>query len=1841
MAAPAYTPVPANPTFSGSFPLPPTDQSPAILGLGFIKKFREERLSSLRPFSEFFDANRFSKPTGVASVTSRLNYNLSYFQGNYMLIFLGITAYSLITNVLLMFTVGFVVGGMHYISKVPPEGVVIGTSTYSARQLQTCLVCVAVPLFFFSSTIGTIFYIIGASAVSILGHASFMQEGVEGDFANTLQNLGINAASIGFNTLTLESDRFICVRETTGEQNLVVIIDLTDPTNVIRRPITADSAIMHPASKVIALKAGRQLQIFNLEMKTKVKSHLMHDDVEFWKWISLKSLALVTSTAVYHWSMEGDSQPVKVFDRHASLTGSQIINYRVNSDEKWMLLVGISSQGGRVVGAMQLYSKDRAVSQPIEGHAAAFAELKMDGANSPTKLFAFAVRTSTGAKLHVVEVDHKEGNPVYPKKAVDVYFPPEASNDFPVAMQISQKYSIIFLVTKFGFIHLYDLETGTCIYMNRISGETIFVTAEHEATSGVIGVNRKGQVLSVSVDENNLVPYIVNTLGNTELALKVASRNGLPGADDLYMQRFQQLFQSGEFGEAAKVAATSPKGILRTPQTIERFKQVPVAAGQLSPILQYFGILLEKGELNKYESLELAKPVLAQGRKQLLEKWLKEDKLECSEELGDIVKQHDLNLALSVYLRANVPNKVIACFAETKQYPKIILYANKVGYTPDYAVLLQHIMRMDPDNGAEFATLLANNEGGPLVDLEKVVDVFMSQNMIQQATAFLLEALKENLPQHAHLQTRLLEMNLMHAPQVADAILGNEMFTHYDRASIATMCEKAGLYQRALEHYTENTDIKRVLVHTHLLSPDWVIAYFGRLSVEQSLECLQEMLNVNMRQNLQIVVQVATKYSEQLGASKLIELFESFKTFEGLYHYLGSIVNLSQDPEVIYKYVEAACKTGQIKEVERICRESNYYNPEKVKNFLKDAKLSDQLPLIIVCDRFDFVHDLVLYLYQNDLAKYIETYVQKVNPSRTPAVVGGLLDVGCDESVIKSLLMSVHGDMPVAELVDQTEKRNRLKLLLPWLEAKVNEGSQDPEIYNAIAKIYIDSNNNPEPFLKTNAFYDPRTIGKYCEKRDPYLAFIAYERGQCDVELVEITNNNSMFKHQARYLVKRRDGNLWAHVLSNDNPSRRALIDQVVATALPETQDPEDVSITVKAFMAAYLPNELIELLEKIVLESSAFSDNRNLQNLLILTAIQADQSKVMDYINRLENFDAPDIADHAIRNGLYEEAFVIYKKHDVHASAINVLIEHIGSIDRAYEYAEKTDTAEVWSRLGKAQLDGMRIKEAIDSYIRANDPNNHVEVISIASRADKYEDLVRYLQMARKHSREPFIESELLFAYAKTGRVADMEEILNGPNNAQVQAIGDRCYEERMYEPAKILYSSISNWARLSTTLVHLGEYQAAVDGARKANSTKVWKDVNAACIERKEFRLAQVCGLSLVVHPEELEELIRLYEHQGYFEELMSLLEAGLGLERAHMGMFTELAILYARYRPERMMEHLKIFWSRINIPKVIASCEEAHLWTELVFLYVHYDEYDNAAITMMKHSADAWEHGAFKEVIVKVSNLEIYYKALRFYLDEQPMLLNDLLAVLVPRIDHNRVIQMFQKSDNMPLIKNYLVSVQSVNNLAVNTAYHDLLIEEEDYDRLRKSVDTFSNFDNIALANRLEGHELLEFRRIAAHLFKRNKKWRQSMTLSKQDRLYKDAMETAAESRDTSVAEELLQYFVESGHKECFAACLYICYDLVRPDVVMELAWRHQLSDFAMPYMVQFTREYVGKVDKLERAHEERVSKESKEQSSEAPILGPGGLGKTMMITAGPGGMIPPQQTGMIPPQQTGFW
>ena len=243
---------------------------------------------------------------------------------------------------------------------------------------------------------------------------------------------------------------------------------------------------------------------------------------------------------------------------------------------------------------------------------------------------------------------------------------------------------------------------------------------------------------------------------------------------------------------------------------------------------------------------------------------------------------------------------------------------------------------------------------------------------------------------------------------------------------------------------------------------------------------------------------------------------------------------------------------------------------------------------------------------------------------------------------------------------------------------------------------------------------------------------------------------------------------------------------------------------------------------------------------------------------------------------------------------------------------------------------------------------------------------------------------------------------------------------------------------------------------------------------------------------------------------------------------------------------MEHLKLFWSRIVIPRMIRACEEAHLWPELIFLYCHYDEWDNAALAMMERAADAWEHHSFKDIIVKVSNLEMYYRALNYYLQEQPLLLTDLLQALTSRIDVNRVVRMFEKSDNIPIIKAFLLNVQGQNKRVVNNAIHDLLIEEEDYKTLTDSVNNYDNYDAVELAQRLEKHELVFFRKIAAQIYRKNKRWEKSIALSKQDKLFRDAIETAAMSGKTEVVDDLLRYvsFATVPEEDLYTDRLPVC-------------------------------------------------------------------------------------------------
>ena len=366
-----------------------------------------------------------------------------------------------------------------------------------------------------------------------------------------------------------------------------------------------------------------------------MKSFNMPAPVNFWRWISPNTIAIVTGQAVFHWSIEGNSDPVKVFDRNAALgDNTQIINYQVSRDDKWCLLCGISAGNapGIINGNMQLFSVEKSVSQMLTGHSGVFTVVQVPGRAEPAQVLCFEKKEEGQApKLYVMEVRGNKdvAGGVFRPAAQVIPMAPDAPNDFPVTMNASSKHALVYLITKMGYVFVFDIISCKAVHRARITQDTVIVSTINTESEGVLAVTRRGQMIHVCVNETGLVPAVVAR--DQELAIALAGRLNLPGADDIFKSQFSAKVQAGDIAGAAAVAGSSPRGFLRTAETIELFKRMTPQPGQSAPLFQYFNVLLEKGSLNQLESVELAKPVIESGRVQLLEKYVAEDKLELTE----------------------------------------------------------------------------------------------------------------------------------------------------------------------------------------------------------------------------------------------------------------------------------------------------------------------------------------------------------------------------------------------------------------------------------------------------------------------------------------------------------------------------------------------------------------------------------------------------------------------------------------------------------------------------------------------------------------------------------------------------------------------------------------------------------------------------------------------------------------------------------------------------------------------------------------------------------------------------------------------------------------------------------------------------------------------------------------------------------------------------------------------------------------------------------------------------------------------------------------------------------
>jgi clathrin heavy chain len=180
---------------------------------------------------------------------------------------------------------------------------------------------------------------------------------------------------------------------------------------------------------------------------------------------------MVTAKAVYHWSLDGDNVPEKIFDRtpcrrreddgteiELPANTVQITHYRCTQDEQWLLVGGITTARPSEVhivgvqGVLQVYSVAHRTSQPLmDSPAACFAEcylnddIRDDPTTKPAKLLCF-VRAFNGSgprALHIVQLDVPRDDATSKTSPL-----PLEAGDFPVALTPNNRAGLLWITTK-------------------------------------------------------------------------------------------------------------------------------------------------------------------------------------------------------------------------------------------------------------------------------------------------------------------------------------------------------------------------------------------------------------------------------------------------------------------------------------------------------------------------------------------------------------------------------------------------------------------------------------------------------------------------------------------------------------------------------------------------------------------------------------------------------------------------------------------------------------------------------------------------------------------------------------------------------------------------------------------------------------------------------------------------------------------------------------------------------------------------------------------------------------------------------------------------------------------------------------------------------------------------------------------------------------------------------------------------------------------------------------------------------------------------------------------------
>ncbi|XP_032868243.1 prenylated Rab acceptor protein 1 [Amblyraja radiata] len=156
---------------------------PKIISQGPAKEWIERRRLTIRPWANFVDQKRFTRPKNLAEMCTRLVKNVEHFQSNYVFVFLGLIIYCVVTSPMLLVALAVFFGACYIVHLRASQSrlVLFGRELSPAHQYAVSG-AIAFPFFWLAGAGSAVFWVLGATLVSIGGHAGFHElELVDGD----------------------------------------------------------------------------------------------------------------------------------------------------------------------------------------------------------------------------------------------------------------------------------------------------------------------------------------------------------------------------------------------------------------------------------------------------------------------------------------------------------------------------------------------------------------------------------------------------------------------------------------------------------------------------------------------------------------------------------------------------------------------------------------------------------------------------------------------------------------------------------------------------------------------------------------------------------------------------------------------------------------------------------------------------------------------------------------------------------------------------------------------------------------------------------------------------------------------------------------------------------------------------------------------------------------------------------------------------------------------------------------------------------------------------------------------------------------------------------------------------------------------------------------------------------------------------------------------------------------------------------------------------------------------------------------------------------------------------